>query len=120
MLKINEVAKIYNLKESTIRYYDKEGLLPTIKRDDNNYRYFNENDLEVFNVIRCLKNSGMSINKIKEYMIMAKQGDKTIKDRYEFMLKHKEDILKKKKELEESLKLVNYKINLYENYLKKQ
>ena len=53
-------------------------------------------------------------------MIMAKQGDKTIKDRYEFMLKHKEDILKKKQELEESLKLVNYKITLYENYLKKQ
>ena len=58
---IKEAAEIMHLPATTIRYYDKEGLLPYIRRLDSGYRIFSDQDLEMLRIIECLKKTGMPI-----------------------------------------------------------
>ena len=69
MYTIGQIAEKFDLSISTIRYYDKEGLLPNIKRK-NGIRQFDDQDLEVFLVIECLKKSGMQIKEIKQFLLI--------------------------------------------------
>ena len=72
---ISEVAKKMNLSVSTIRYYDKEGLLPFIERTESGYRIFSESDVKMLEIIKCLKHTGMSIKDIKAFSNWVKDGD---------------------------------------------
>ena len=63
--KIKEVSEITNISQSKIRYYEKQGLLAEFKRYKNNIRVFSEKDIELLNLIRCLRNVGMSIKEIR-------------------------------------------------------
>ena len=68
MYSIGEISKMFDLPISTLRYYDKEGLFPHLKRV-NGVRKFSENEIETLRVIDCLKRSGLEIKDIKEYHI---------------------------------------------------
>ena len=68
MYSIGEISKMFDLPISTLRYYDKEGLFPHLKRV-NGVRQFSENEIETLRVIDCLKRSGLEIKDIKEYHI---------------------------------------------------
>ena len=67
MYSIGEISKMFDLPISTLRYYDKEGLFPHLKRV-NGVRQFSENEIETLRVIDCLKRSGLEIKDIKEYI----------------------------------------------------
>ena len=66
MYSIGEISKMFDLPISTLRYYDKEGLFPHLKRV-NGVRQFSENEIETLRIIDCLKRSGLEIKDIKEY-----------------------------------------------------
>ena len=68
MYSIGEISKMFDLPISTLRYYDKEGLFPHLKRV-NGVRQFSENEIETLRIIDCLKRSGLEIKDIKEYHI---------------------------------------------------
>lgn len=110
---IKQAAEKTLLSEHTLRYYDREGLLPLLKRSDTGIRRFSENDIAWIGLICCLKNSGMSIERIKEFMTLCLNGDETCEERRELLLLHRENILKKMDELEKSLQTVDYKIEHY-------
>lgn len=78
---IGQAAQKANLSPSTLRYYDKEGLLPFLLRSENGIRMFTDTDLEILTIIDCLKKTGMSIKEIKHFMELASQGDSTISER---------------------------------------
>ena len=80
-MKISEISKITNLPISTLRYYDKHGLLRNLKRNKSGTRVFDEKDLETLRIINCLKTSGMKINEIKKFMDWCSIGDSTIEKR---------------------------------------
>lgn len=105
---ISEIAKLMNVPTSTIRYYDKRGLLPNIKRV-NGIRVFEEKDFEWLRVLNCLKNTNMPLSKIKEYGELVKYGDKSLKERYELIKGQKEKILKEIETLNYYLKEIEYK-----------
>ena len=75
---VGEMAKRMGVAASTLRYYDKEGLLPFVERSPGGIRLFRETDVEWLNVIGCLTSAGMSIGDIREYIRLAMQGDGTI------------------------------------------
>lgn len=75
---IGETAKRLGVAPSTLRYYDREGLLPFAKRTDAGIRQFCEADFEWLRVICCLKKTGMKIKDIKTFVEMAMLGDETI------------------------------------------
>ena len=78
---IKQVSEMTGLSIPTIRYYDKEGLLPDLQRKESGYRVFSEQDLEAIDLIACFKESGLTIREIRHFMSLVKQGDVTLDER---------------------------------------
>lgn len=110
---IGEIAELLNLPTSTLRYYDKQGLLPFVERSKNGIRIFKEKDYEWLKIIECLKKSGLKLSEIKEYIDMAMRGDETIDERLDIFLKQRENVIMKIKELENTLEFVEFKCWYY-------
>ena len=80
-MKIGEISTLTGMSISTLRYYDKAGLLPNIKRDKSGIRIFSEQDIQSLKIIECLKISGMKIQDIKKFMLWCQEGDATLDKR---------------------------------------
>ncbi|WP_018749812.1 MerR family transcriptional regulator [Paenibacillus sanguinis] len=117
MYTIHEVAEACNISAHTIRYYDKEGLLPFINRNSTGNRTFSETDLEVLKLICCLKNSGMPVKNIKEYMDLVMQGPDTASARRQLLNNHRKSIQRQIEDFKKNLNLVDLKIAFYDSYL---
>lgn len=86
---IKQVTEKCDLTAYTIRYYEKEGLLPFVERDANGNRLFSDQDVEWIALICCLRDTGMSIGEIRRYVNLCLEGDKTIEIRRQIILQHK-------------------------------
>lgn len=67
MYTIGQISEMFRIPISTLRYYDKEGLFPELKRSGG-VRRFGEKEIEALRVIECLKKSGLEIREIKTFM----------------------------------------------------
>jgi DNA-binding transcriptional MerR regulator len=110
---IGVISELLNISISTLRYYDKEGLLPLVNRTAGNIRVFDESDLECLKMIECLKTTGMQLKDIKTFFEWCEQGDSTIEKRYELFLMQKEKTEKQITILQNALARVNYKCEYY-------
>lgn len=111
---ISQVAEKFNLTAYTIRYYDKEGLLPFVDRGKAGNREFSNSDLEWLRLICCLKNTGMPIKQIKQYIEWCLQGDDTLEIRRQMFIEHRKEVLKQMDDLKENLKTIDYKLQFYD------
>ena len=109
---IKQVAERTNLTIPTLRYYDKLGLMPQLHRSDAGIRQFTEQDICWIELICCLKNSGMPLQQIKEFMQLCLKED-ACEERREMLERHKEFILEQMEGLKRSLCTVNYKLEHY-------
>lgn len=107
---IGEIAKIIHVSAYTLRYYDKEGLLPFAKRDKAGRRIFEEKDLEMFGVIECLKKTGMPVKEIGDFVKLYMQGDKAIGKRKKVFEKQKVVVQKQIEELQGIYDYLRYAI----------
>jgi DNA-binding transcriptional MerR regulator len=114
---IGEIAKIMNVPASTLRYYDKMGLFPEVRRE-NGRRVFEDKDFKWLRVLNCMKNIKMPITKIKEYLDLAQQGDTTLRARYDLILAQKQAIEAEIANLEKCRKEFEYKEWYYETAIK--
>lgn len=119
MYSIGEISKMFQLPISTLRYYDKEGLFPHLKRV-NGVRQFSESEIETLRVIDCLKKSGLEIKDIKEYMALRSLGNTTLKQRKEIFEKQKEEVLQEMEKLQKVLSMLNYKCWYYDQAIEKK
>lgn len=110
---ISDVSKMTNLPISTLRYYDKEGLLPYIERKTSGYRVFKDDDIRMLEIIECFKNTGMSIKEIKHFIELVKQGNSSLQERYNLFLERKKTVEKQMEDLQKQLDLINYKCEYY-------
>lgn len=110
---IQEAAKKVNLTTYTLRYYQRTGILPAIKRDTNGNRLFCDNDIEWINIIRCLRNTGMPISIIKHYVDLYLKGDETISSRRQIMFGQQQSIERKIAELQGYLEVIRGKVEHY-------
>ena len=78
---IKKVSEMTGLSIPTIRYYDKEGLLPDLQRKESGYRVFSDRDLEAIDLIECFKESGLTIREIRHFMSLVREGDVTLEER---------------------------------------
>lgn len=113
MYTIGEISKMFGLPVSTLRYYDKEGLLPDLQRVSG-IRRFSDTTVEALRVIECLKKSGMEIKDIKEFMKWCAQGSETYMKRYEMFLRQREEVEGEIRKLEKVLDMIKYKLWYYE------
>ena len=108
------MAKLLNIPGSTLRYYDKEGLLPFVERSSGGIRMFQEKDSEWLKVISCLKKAGMSLKDIREYINLAMQGDDTIDERLALFEKQRKNLEAQMAELQHTMDVLNFKCWFYE------
>lgn len=111
---IKDVSEKFNISPYTLRYYEKEELLPNIHRTSNGTRVYSDVDLEWLQLICCMRATGMSISYIKDYVDLCRQGDDTISKRREIIVKQKEIIENHIKEYNKLLNLVNKKLDHYD------
>lgn len=106
---IGEIANLLGIPTSTLRFYDKKGLLPFVERSKSGIRVFTESDFQWLKVIECLKKTGMQLKDIKAFIDMAMQGDATIDARYELIVRQKEIVENQIAELQQTLDVLTYK-----------
>lgn len=111
---IKQVAEKMGVTVPTLRYYDKEGLLPFVDKKPNGTRVFKEEDFQWLAIITCMKNSGMPIKDIKKFMDFCNGGDNTLKERLEIFIERKEAVQKQMEELNKVMETINHKIWYYE------
>lgn len=111
---VGEMAKLLDIPASTLRYYDKEGLLPFVERSSGGIRMFKEQDYEWLKIIECMKKAGMPIKDIKEYIELALEGDTTIHKRLELFQKQKQLLQEQMKSMQHTLDVLEYKCWYYE------
>jgi Predicted transcriptional regulators len=114
----SEVSRKLGLSKDTLRYYEKEGLLPLIGRDNSGHRNYTDADIEWIFLIRCLRDTNMPIFKIKQYVSLLKNGEgNSIPERRNILAEHKYYITEKIALFQNLLKLIDKKIDFYDEAL---
>ena len=111
---VGEMARETGIPASTLRYYDKEGLLPFVERTGGGLRMFSDADREALTVIECLKRSGLSIREIREFMGMVARGDGSLGERKALFEARRDAVRAEIAQLERSLEVLEYKCWYYE------
>lgn len=106
---IGDISKMYGISQDTLRYYDKAGLLPFVKKNQAGRRIFTEDDLGYIEVIDCLKRSGIPVKEIAKFMDWCVEGDKTLPQRYAFMVEQEAALERKIQDLQAQLDFLRWK-----------
>ena len=114
---ITEVSKLYDITPDTLRYYERIGLIPKIHRNKNGIRDYTQEDCNWVEFIKCMRNAGLPIETLIDYVTMFQQGDSTIDARKELLTEQRKVLEKKIKDMNETLGRLNHKIELYEKCL---
>lgn len=117
MYTMMQVCRELDMTYQTLKFYCNEGLVPNVKRDQNNRRIFDEHDLQWIRDLSCLKKCGMSIQEIKEYLALCLRGESTILKRKELLVQKRAELLASIKELEGSIAYIDWKQNFYDEVL---
>lgn len=112
---IKQLSEVTGISSFTLRYYEKEGLIPNIQRSAAGKRQYSESDIEWIKFIMCLKSTGMSISDMKEFVKLTVEGDTTASERRELLFRHKEVMLKKMDEMNNFILKLDSKIKYYED-----
>ena len=105
------------LTYDTLKFYCNEGLIPNVKRDKNNYRVFNDKDIAWIKSLSCLKNCGMSIIEMKEYLKLCLEGESSIPERQKILDIKLKELNNKISEIQESIDYIHWKQNFYNDVL---
>ncbi|WP_425800459.1 MerR family transcriptional regulator [Desulfitobacterium sp. Sab5] len=111
---IAEVSKKYDLSQDTLRYYERIGLIPSVNRNKSGVRDYTEEDCRWIEFIKCMRNAGLPIEVLIEYVGLFQQGDATIKSRKELLTEQRRQLIVRIEDLYETLKRLNHKIERYE------
>lgn len=117
MYSVKQISKKLNLSEHTIRYYTDLGLVPSLIRDKNGHRLFDEQSVNWLIGIKNLRGSGMSIQAVKEYVDLCLQGEKTLEQRYRVILQQKNIIEKQMTEVQAQYQYMTNKVKWYEDIM---
>ena len=114
MYSMKQACKLTGLNYETLKYYCNEGLVPNVKRDARNYRVFDDHDIKWIESLTCLKNCGMTIQEMKEYLALCLQGKSTIVKRKGILNKKREMLLKSMEKLQNAVDYIDWKQSFYD------
>ncbi|MDN6968116.1 MerR family transcriptional regulator [Oenococcus sp. UCMA 17063] len=117
---IKQVSEILKIPATKLRYYAKFGLYPTISRDQNNQRCFNEWDLNWVYLVDILSKTGMPLKAVRHYVEIAREGDTSVPERYQMLLDVKKSLDRQQHNLEEQQQVIDQKIGWYRKVLNGQ
>jgi DNA-binding transcriptional MerR regulator len=113
-LTIQEVAQATGLSAHTLRYYERVGLIHSIDREHNSHRRYTREDVGWIDFLTKLRATGMSIKNMQKYAELQRRGDETLAERVEMLKALRDKVETHMDELNEHLKLIYYKIDIYQ------
>lgn len=111
---ITEVSQKYDITADTLRYYERIGLIPPVNRNTSGIRDYTEEDCNWVNFIKCMRNAGLSIEVLAEYVNMFQKGNTTIKARKQLLIEQRTQLVERIKAMQETLERLDKKIDGYE------
>lgn len=114
-MRISKVSEQCGISPDMLRYYERIGLIPPVNRDDNGIRDYTEIDVKRVEFIKCMRSAGLPIEALIEYYGLVQQGDQTIEARKDILKEQREQLVVKMQEIQKTLKLLDYKISVYED-----
>ena len=114
-LTIQDVTKATGLSAHTLRYYERIGLIHPIEREENTRRCYTVDDVGWIDFLLKLRATGMSIREMQRYAELQRQGDETLPERVEMLKSLRDRVEARIEDLNEHLKLIYYKIDIYQN-----
>lgn len=115
-----QMAEQTGVSIDTLRYYEREGLLQSVVRNASGHRRYSKDDVLWVEVLRCLRATGMTMEQLRNYCDLGAQGDHTQPARLELLLEHKKIVLEQIDAMQQSLVLVDHKIEFYTDALDKE
>ncbi len=116
-MRISEVSEHFDISPDTLRYYERVGLIPAVNRTESGIRNFNQTDIEWVEFIKCMRSAGLTIEVLTEYVELVQQGDPTNEARKQILINQRDELVRKMEEMQKTLDLLNYKIEVYEKAL---
>lgn len=114
---IGQVADKLNISTYTLRYYDKEGLLPFVDRNESGRRIFKDADFNYLETISCLKEAGLPVKQIASFIELCLAGDRTLDERYEFLAEQETNLEEKMATLQHTMDFLRWKKWYYKRAL---
>lgn len=114
---ISEVSKKYGIPADTLRYYEKEGLIPFVNRTESGLRDYTEKDCGWVEFIRCMRSAGLSVETLKTYVALFQKGKRTLGKRKALLIAERDRLAGRVRELQNTLERLNRKIETYEDQI---
>ncbi|AGK97553.1 MerR family transcriptional regulator [Clostridium pasteurianum] len=111
---IAEVSKKFDLSQDTLRYYERIGLIPSVNRNKGGIRDYTEEDCRWVEFIKCMRNAGLPIEVLIEYVTLFQQGDETIEARKKLLTEQRKLLTEKMEDMKKTIERLDYKIERYE------
>lgn len=102
-MKINEVSLQFKISQDTLRYYEKIGLLGPILKDKCGNRDYQDKDIQRLKFLKCMREAGLSIQVLQEYIALYNQGDKTREERRNLLISQRDHLIEKKACIQKSI-----------------
>ena len=112
-----QVCRETGMTYEALKFYCNEGLVPNVKRDAGNRRVFDERDVACIKSLPCLKQCGMSIQEMKQYLALCLEGERYIPERKMLLAEKREQLLERIRELEDSVDDIDHKQQFYDDVL---
>ncbi len=119
-LTIQQVAEATRLSEHTLRYYERIGLIHPINRADNGHRRYASSDIGWIDFLMKLRATGMTIQEMQRYAALQREGDSSLPERVEMLRALRCKVEDRIDELNEHLKLLNYKVEIYSEMIQEK
>lgn len=117
MYSMKETCEKVGMSYQALKYYCNEGLVPNVKRDKNNYRVFDDHDVEWIKFLSCLKKCGMSMEEMKKYLNLCLKGEASIPERKIILEEKRKSLLEELAKIQESIDYIDCKQGFYDDVL---
>ena len=111
---IKDVCERFDITQDTLRYYERVGMIPAVTRTAGGIRDYQESDLGWVQLAICMRNAGLPVEAMIEYVRLYQEGDTTISARLQLLTDQREVLHDRRKKIDETLDRLNYKIARYE------
>lgn len=114
---IAEVSKKYDISADTLRYYERIGLIPKVKKNKSGIRDYSESDCNWVEFVKCMRGAGLSIETLIEYISLYNKGENTVEARKELLVEEREKLAMRIADMQKTLERLDYKIDKYESII---
>ena len=117
MYSMKECCQMTGLNYDTLKFYCNEGLIPNVKRGKNNFRLFDDNDINWIKSLICLKKCNFSLKEMKTYINLFLKGKDSILERKQMLLEHRKQVEQQIESLKNTISFIDKKNELYDKFL---